>query len=388
MSEMTKISGGVFSDAIEGGRAGAEIEMTANEIIARQANGEEYRLSYRDCQLERGGASGRMIFCRNSNRSLTIFSEDNRFLSNLELFGSGFLQEDLERLKLSRSSKRRRNLLLTFVILAFVILLGIGTYLTILTVARRAIQALPISVDKEIGDFAIENMDLQGSPVEDEVVIAAIQEMVSRLEKHAAIKGFEYHVQVIDADIVNAFALPGGQIVVYTGLIKSSKRPEQVAGVVAHEIAHVTRRHGLQRIGHSIGIAALVNGLLGDVGGLVAVAGELLELSTINKYSRDHEAEADEEGIRMLHAAGIDPLGMAEFFQVMKDTHGDLPTVVSWISTHPEHDARIDAIKKQLATLPKKKYTPLEIDWPDVLKRVGGEVEIEEQDPQADDKDL
>jgi hypothetical protein len=72
----------------------------------------------------------------------------------------------------------------------------------------------------------------------------------------------------------------------------------------------------------------------------------------------------------------------------MKDTHGDLPAVVSWISTHPEHDARIDAIKKQLAALPKKKYTPLEIDWTDVLKRVGGKVELEEQDPQADDKDL
>lgn len=385
---MTKISGGVFSDAIEGGRAGAEIEMTATEIIARRANGQEHRLPYRSCQLERGGASGRMIFCRNSDRSLTIFSEDKRFLTNLDLFGSGFLMEDLERLKSSRSSKRRRNLLLTFALLACVILLGVGAYLTVLTVARNTIQALPISVDKEIGDFAIENMDLQGSPVEDQVVVGAIEEMVSRLEKHAAVKGFEFHVQVIDADIVNAFALPGGQIVVYTGLIKSAKRPEQVAGVVAHEIAHVTRRHGLQRIAHSIGITALISGLLGDVGGLVAVAGELLELSTINKYSRNHETEADEEGVRMLHAAGIDPLGMAEFFQIMKDTHGDLPAVVSWISTHPEHDARIAAIKAQLATLPEKKYTLLQSDWADVLERVGGALEQEDKDPAADDKEL
>ena len=90
----------------------------------------------------------------------------------------------------------------------------------------------------------------------------------------------------------------------------------------------------------------------------------------------------------MLHAAGIDPLGMAEFFQVMKDTHGDLPAVVSWISTHPEHDARIAAIKEQLANLPKKKYTLLQSDWADVLERVGGAIEQEDKDPAADDKEL
>jgi len=381
---MTKIHGGVFSDTIEGGRAGAEIDMTATEIIARLSNGQEYRLSYRDCQLERGGASGRMIFCRTLDRSLTIFSEDKRFLSNLDLFGSGFLMEKLEELKASRSAGRRRMLLFTFALLACGVLLIVGGYLAGLAAARAAVQSLPISVDQEIGNFAIEQMDLQGSPVEDEVVLAAIEKMVSKLEEQAIIKGFEYHVQVIDADICNAFALPGGQIVVYTGLIKSAKRPEQVAGVIAHEIAHVTKRHGLQRIGQSLGITALVRGLFGDVGGLLSVARGLLEVSTINKYSREHEAEADEEGVRMLHAAGIDPLGLAEFFQVMKDSHGDLPAVASWISTHPEHDARIDAIKKKLATLPEKKYTPLQLDWPDILKRVDAEVDPKEKKPKAD----
>ena len=79
---------------------------------------------------------------------------------------------------------------------------------------------------------------------------------------------------------------------------------------------------------------------------------------------------------------------MAEFFPIIKDTHGDLPAVASGISTYPEHDARIDAIRKQLVTFPEKKYTPLELDWPDILKRVGGEVKPKEKDPTADHEEL
>ena len=86
------------------------------------------------------------------------------------------------------------------------------------------------------------------------VVVDAIDTIVRRLADHASRTDVTYEVWVVDAPIVNAFALPGGYIVVYTGLIDKAETPEQLAGVIAHEMAHVTKRHGLQRVAQSAGV--------------------------------------------------------------------------------------------------------------------------------------
>jgi predicted Zn-dependent protease len=159
-------------------------------------------------------------------------------------------------------------------------------------------------------------------------------------------------------------------MVVFTGLIAEAHEAEQVAGVLAHEMAHASLRHGLHRIGQSLGLATAIHLLLGDTRGLVAAGTELFQLASINSYSRDQENAADEEGVRMLHAAHIDPLALARFFETLKTEDGDLPDAISWISTHPQHEARIAAIEDQLARLPKCDNQPLEVDWADVQRCV------------------
>ena len=148
----------------------------------------------------------------------------------------------------------------------------------------------------------------------------------------------------------NAFALPGGYISVYTGLIEKSASYEELASVLAHEIAHVTMRHGVTRMVESVGVIAVLQLIFGDVGGLVGLAEELFTIAAINGYSRGHESEADEEGVRMMHAAGIDPSAAANFFRMLKESEpgSDMPDVLAWVSTHPEHDERIAAIEAQV----------------------------------------
>ena len=124
---------------------------------------------------------------------------------------------------------------------------------------------------------------------------------------HAAAP-FDLRIQVVDAPQINAFALPGGQIVVYTGLLRKAARPEQVAGVIAHEMAHVTLRHGLRGIAKQVGVLVGVQVLTGDLSGLAA---QVATAAISNAYSRDAEREADAEGARMLAAAGIDPVLIA-----------------------------------------------------------------------------
>jgi len=182
---------------------------------------------------------------------------------------------------------------------------------------------------------------------------------------------------VVDAPIVNAFALPGGPIVVYTGLIGKAAGAEEVAGVIGHEMAHVTARHGLERIADSVGIVTAVQILVGDTQGLVAFGAELFTLASVNSYSRRQEMAADEEAIRMLHAAGIDPAGLARFFEVLDREQGDLPSAVSWISTHPQNQARIAQIRGRLAALGEPSYQPLAVDWAEVRRRAAGGGQVE-----------
>ena len=136
---------------------------------------------------------------------------------------------------------------------------------------------------------------------------------------------------------INAFALPGGNIVVHTGLLSASDRPEEVLGVLGHEIAHVTRRHGIRRVADSLSTRILIGVLLGGTdipAGWIDAGTGLITLS----YSRDQESEADDVGWDYLVAANIDPRGLKEFFDKLHD-HGGL-TPPELLSTHPAPDNR------------------------------------------------
>ncbi len=370
MHEETDFTGGVFSEQIDGGRAGAEIELSHDGVVAETSDGDRFCVRYSECQVEIGGFNDRMVFCRNPGRSLTIFCEDKRFASALAQASGGLLDEQLQQKQQAVKSRiwRGRGLGVTLLVLSVVLLVGL--YFGVRIAAVAAVKALPVSVDHEIGRHSFESMDLGGPEIENPQVVSPRQRIVDRLAPHAAMSGLEFEVHVVDSEIVNAFALPGGVIVVYTGLIEEADHPEQVAGVLAHEMAHATMRHGLQRISQSLGLAAAVNLLLGDVDGLVVLGSELFQLATINSYSREQESEADAEGVRMLHAAAVDPLGLAQFFEIMKEQGGQLPGGLAWISTHPEHDIRIMNVRSQVAELGPQDYRPLDINWDEVKQQI------------------
>jgi predicted Zn-dependent protease len=363
-------SGGIFSDTLDGGRAGAKVELTPSGVCARTPDGESFVIAFRDCQVEVGGFSGRMVFCRNADRSLTIFCEDRKFPEALSFASSGILDQQLGEGQRQQRNESRRGTLIGTAVLIGIAVLAVVSYFGIRAGGKAAVHALPISVDRQIGSAAFKSMDLGGPEITDEVVVGAMQTIVDRLAPHAAIDGMQFDVHVVDSPAVNAFALPGGTIVVFTGLISSADQADQVAGVLGHEISHATLRHGLQRIGQSLGIWAAVTLLLGETGGLTAAAVDLFQVASINSYSQEHENDADAESVRMLHAAGIDPLALSRFFQTLEEEEGDLPGLVSWISTHPQHAARIANVKSLVAALPQREYQPLEIDWENVQSRV------------------
>ena len=344
--------GGVFHASIPGGRSGATITIQRGEVVADLVGEPSQRFSIplNQCKLDLGGASDRMVFCRTEDGSLTIFCEDKRFAKELDMQSGGLLGNQLQSLKKDQfATANRFRFWVGVSALACGLLLLVG-YFGVLWAAKSVVRSLPIAIDKQIGKLAVDSMETGKKLDEKHPATQLVREIVSKLKPHAAIPSMEFNVRVVENDDVNAFALPGGEIVVFTGLIKAAKTPEQIAGVLAHEMSHATLRHGLQSVSQSMGIIAAIQLLVGDVGGLVALGAGIAKHSILTSYSRGSETEADLEGARMLHEAKIDPDAMADFFALLKEKAGDLPDAVAWISTHPQHETRVQNIKNHKET--------------------------------------
>jgi len=365
-----EFEGGVFSDAIDGGRAGARVLLRREGVLAIVPDGREFLVSYAECRLERGGASGRMWFCRTSDRSLTIFCEARGFVEALRVHGQRELGAALDQMHVKqRLDKQGAWRMWGIAIVATVVLL-VGGYFGVRQAGRSAIELLPHSADEQVGKLALGSMTLEGEVVTDKVLKSAVRSIVDRLSKPGT-DGFHFEVRIVDAPIVNAFALPGGPIVVYTGLLRAAKSPEQVAGVLAHEMAHVTRRHGMQRIAQSVGVIALVQLLAGDVSGLAAVGVELVRDGAINSYSREQESDADADGVERMLRTHLDPRALADFFELLKSREPGLPTVAAWLGTHPDLDERIGNVRKQSVHFDTRRALPFSFSWPEVQRHAG-----------------
>lgn len=159
-----------------------------------------------------------------------------------------------------------------------------------------------------------------------------------------------FHFKVIDEPkTVNAFAIPGGSIYVYTGLLKAAKDEAQLAGVLAHEVAHVTSRHIAQRMVAAYGLETLAAVALGkDPGALEQIVAGILAQGLLLKNSRDDESESDRKGVVAVAKANYDPRAMVEFFQILEKGEGSVPEFLSFLSDHPATSERIKALQLQI----------------------------------------
>jgi len=152
---------------------------------------------------------------------------------------------------------------------------------------------------------------------------------------------------VVDADIVNAYALPGGPIVVYAGIIRKMQSPEELAGILAHERSHVLRHHSTRSIFQNVSGVLLLNLVLGDASSFINLIAQQGQQIQQLSYSRELELEADREGLQLLLNNKINPKGMLSLLEKLKqeNTGSSIP---EFLSTHPLPDSRIEALKKLL----------------------------------------
>ena len=214
-------------------------------------------------------------------------------------------------------------------------------------IAAWAVQSVPEDVEARFGRSAFEALRGGLSLRDEGPEIDRVRTLGKQLTLGLPHR-YEFHLAQDTA--VNAFALPGGIIVVNTGLLQATQRPEELAGVLGHEIEHVEQRHGLQALAKASGWRATWALLAGPWGGSL-VADAAAQLGSL-KFSRDAERQADAGGFDRLVAAGIDPSGMRDFFRRLQADG-------SFFSTHPSGAEREQHLDQRVRQLGGRRFEPL-----------------------------
>jgi beta-barrel assembly-enhancing protease len=196
-------------------------------------------------------------------------------------------------------------------------------------------------IEREIGEYADQNVraempEYQGDPRVGAFVSALGQRLVTASDR----PDLEFNFAVLDSEEINAFALPGGFVYVTTGLLRRVENGAELAGVLGHEIGHVTGRHGAKRVELSVGAGILISLLFGG-GDLEWIADKAVTLVLNTSYSQADELDADRRGIGYARQAGYDPRGILQFFEELKSIEGDRSRLEKMLATHPPAETRI-----------------------------------------------
>ncbi len=233
-------------------------------------------------------------------------------------------------------------------------------------IGKRNINKLQVnfySYDKEvaIGRSFAQEVDRSAKLVEDPVIAEYINKVGQNLVLHSDAK-VPFTIKVIDADEINAFALPGGFFYVNKGLILAADNEAELAGPMSHEIAHVAARHGVEQAskGQIVNWGSLPLIFLGGWGGFAARQAASLAIPMgFLKFGRSAEYEADMLGVQYLWAAGYDPHAMSTFFEKLQAQEKKKPgTIAQIFSTHPMVGDRIEKVNSLIARFPERgEYT-------------------------------
>jgi hypothetical protein len=242
-----------------------------------------------------------------------------------------------------------------------------------------------IAMGKEYAQMVEASVKLVNDPVVSEYVNRVGQNLVRNSDAKVP-----FTIKVVDDDTINAFALPGGFFYVNSGLILAADEEAELAGVMAHEIAHVAARHATRQITRSqwanFGTLPLIF-LGGGVGYAARAAASLALPATFMKFSRGFETEADYLGLQYMYKSGYDPQAFISFFEKVQAQEKKKPgSMAKVFASHPQTPDRIDHSQKEIETIlpPREQYIVSTSEFDDVKSRLAA---IENRRKVVDEKD-
>lgn len=215
--------------------------------------------------------------------------------------------------------------------------------------ASSGFNLVSLEDEWQLGRELEADVNRQVTLVNDATLQRYVDQMGQRIVARTEMARLPWRFHVVQDPQINAFNIPGGTVYVNTGLIAAAGSAAELAGVLAHEIAHGVARHGTERLTQQQGANVLAALLLGQDPGLVAqIAAQVAAGGAFAKFSRDDEREADRLGVRYMAAAGYDPEGMARMFErLLADQRQQPGAVAQFFSTHPLTEERLADVRRE-----------------------------------------
>jgi predicted Zn-dependent protease len=241
----------------------------------------------------------------------------------------------------------------------------------LLLVGLLGLAACDVSSDEEValGEQTAREIANAMPIVDDPFINQQINELGDSIAARTSRPDLDWHFYVVNSHQVNAFALPGGFIYVNRGLIESTDRLDELAGVLGHEIGHVIQRHNVKQMQSSqkIGIVATLACTLTNIcnSGLGQAAINLGGTAVIARHSRHDELQADSEAVENVLRARIDPEGIPALFEALIQQRRSQPSIVEgWFASHPLEESRVEKAKELIADIGANEQRGLLQDTP------------------------
>jgi beta-barrel assembly-enhancing protease len=350
-----------FHPSFAQGRASGDLSVSAAGFCFRNDT-QSVTLPLAGAKLTLGGASDRIIFIAHPDfPEWSLYTSDHALMRDPVLAAHPELTVALGTMR----RKRISNWAVFAAILAVIVAIPIALLLNMGWLTGLAARQIPASWEEQLGKTAFGQYQIQTDMIQDPQTARLLTELTDVLTKALPDSRYKFHFYIARDPSLNAFALPGGYVVVHSELLLRADSAEEVLGVLAHEISHVTAQHGTRNLIASAGLFVTVQAVLGDASGLLATLAGAAPFLLSQKYSRGFENEADAQGFELLQRAHIDGRGMASFFdkvkaeeekmrakvreQVGEGAGAVLTETPEFMATHPATDSRIERMREKAA---------------------------------------
>jgi predicted Zn-dependent protease len=316
-------------------------------------------LPYRELELHSERGDDRLFFRHPGHPDWSVFTFDHGILEEPALTKHTPLRHQIAALQ-RRSVVRKAVIVTALFFVAFALASLLVTWFSGWAV-RKLVAQVPASWEKNLGDQVFAELKTTERLREDPRLAARVRVATERLVKAVPQVQFQFHI--LDEEHPNAFALPGGHVLVNTALLQLLDRPEELAGVLAHELAHVTERHAFRKIVSSAGPYFAARLLVGDDSGMLTLLADSSQMLVRQSFSRDYEREADDGAWHLLLAANIDPRGLTDALKKLKaeeEKLGGNRFALQAFSSHPPTDERITRLEGRWQKLKRQDgFAPL-----------------------------
>ena len=379
-----QINGRVLHESLPRGASACSLRLAGRTLVARLPNGDAMKMDLRDAEVHRSGTEGREFVYRSALMGgPTFVTEDADLCRAISLASSSGPERALARMASTGKPRLSPSHKLVLVVLSSVLAMVLIAVLLVGPLVRVTLRFVPRTVDSRIGEAAyphiVRQLGSDGRAIDEASVLEPVQTVLDRLTAAVPNNPFFFRAAVCQSPLVNAFALPGGRIIVTTGMLTSLASAEELAAVLAHEMNHVLLRHTMQMTIRASGLRFVVYALSRDhpVAGIATSVWSAVGLMSM---SREKESQADRRAVHLLADASVDPKAMVPMLERLRRAEGrrlhDAQGSASGklfekLRSHPHLSQRIADVEAEIAGTPLTAAPqPIDMDYGALVKAV------------------